>query len=95
MINRRSFVLRLPLLYALYFIPKVVRSFEIAAVRIWPSADYTRLAIEHLEEEIKIQYNINVYSIITIHDILEYIEDNSEFSQHKSDVEKYIANFGI
>ena len=56
MINRRSFVLRLPLLYALYFIPKVVRSFEIAAVRIWPSADYTRLAIEHLEEEIKIQY---------------------------------------
>ena len=46
-------------------------------------------------EEIKIQYNINVYSIITIHDILEYIEDNSEFSQHKSDVEKYIANFGI
>ena len=57
MINRRSFVLHLPLLYFLYFLPKVVRGFEIAAVRIWPSEEYTRLAIEHLEEKIKIQYS--------------------------------------
>ena len=30
---------------------------EIAAVRIWPNEEYTRLAIEHLEENIKIQYS--------------------------------------
>ena len=57
MINRRSFVSHLPLLYLLYFLPKVARGFEIAAVRIWPSEEYTRLAIEHLEEKIKIQYS--------------------------------------
>ena len=49
--------MHLPLLYFLCFLPKVVRAFEIAAVRIWPSEEYTRLAIEHLEEKIKIQYS--------------------------------------
>ena len=57
MINRRNFVLHLPLLHFLSFLPKVVRGFEIVAVRIWPSEEYTRLAIEHLEEKIKIQYS--------------------------------------
>ena len=57
MINRRNFVLQLPLLYFLYFLPRVTRGFEIAAVRIWPNEEYTRLAIEHLEEKIKIQYS--------------------------------------
>ena len=27
------------------------------AVRIWPSEEYTRLAIEHLEEKMEIQYS--------------------------------------
>ena len=57
MINRRNFVLQLPLLYFLYFLPRVTRGFEIAAVRIWPNEEYTRLAIEHLEEKMKIQYS--------------------------------------
>ncbi|RZP21420.1 MAG: N-acetylmuramoyl-L-alanine amidase [Burkholderiaceae bacterium] len=57
MINRRNFVLQLPLLHFLYFLPRVTRGFEIAAVRIWPNEEYTRLAIEHLEEKIKIQYS--------------------------------------
>ena len=57
MINRRSFVLHLPLLYFAYFLPRVACGFEIAAVRIWPNEEYTRLAIEHLEEKIKIQYS--------------------------------------
>ena len=57
MINRRNFVLHVPLFYFLPFLPRVVRGFEIAAVRIWPSEEYTRLAIEHLEEKIKIQYS--------------------------------------
>ena len=57
MINRRNFVLHLPLLYFLYFLPRVTRGFEIAAVRIWPNEEYTRLAIEHLEEKMKIQYS--------------------------------------
>ncbi len=57
MINRRSFLSHFPLLYFLYFIPKVAHSFEIVAVRIWPSEEYTRLAIEHLEKKIKIQYS--------------------------------------
>ena len=57
MINRRSFILHLPLIHFLYFLPKVARGFEIAAVRIWPSDEYTRLAIEHLEEKMEIQYS--------------------------------------
>ena len=57
MINRRKFILHVPLFYFLSFLPRVVRGFEIAAVRIWPSEEYTRLAIEHLEEKIKIQYS--------------------------------------
>ena len=57
MINRRKLILHFPLFYFLSFLPKFVRGFEIAAVRIWPSEEYTRLAIEHLEEKIKIQYS--------------------------------------
>ena len=57
MINRRSFVLHVPLTYFLYSLPRISHGFEIVAVRIWPSEEYTRLAIEHLEEKIKIQYS--------------------------------------
>ncbi|MDA9689150.1 N-acetylmuramoyl-L-alanine amidase [Betaproteobacteria bacterium] len=57
MLNRRSLILHVPLFYFLNFLPKVTRGFEIAAVRIWPSEEYTRLAIEHLEEKIQIQYS--------------------------------------
>jgi len=57
MISRRTFTLHVPLFYFLSFLPRVVRGFEIAAVRIWPSEEYTRLAIEHLEEKIKVQYS--------------------------------------
>ena len=57
MINRRSFVLHVPLTYFLSSLPRISSGFEIAAVRIWPSEEYTRLAIEHLEEKIKIQYS--------------------------------------
>ena len=46
-----------PLLFFAYFLPRFTHGFEIAAVRIWPSDEYTRLAIEHLEEKIKIQYS--------------------------------------
>jgi len=57
MINRRSFVLHLPLLHFMCLLPQVTRGFEIVAVRIWPSEEYTRLAIEHLEEKMQIQYS--------------------------------------
>ena len=37
--------------------PKMACAFEIIAVRIWPSKEYTRLAIEHLDKNIKIKYS--------------------------------------
>ena len=46
-------------------------------------------------EEIKMQYNIDVHSIITIHDILKFIVNDVNYRHFKADVEEYIANFGV
>tara|TARA_B100000963_G_scaffold343180_1_gene344746 strand:+ start:849 stop:2045 length:1197 start_codon:yes stop_codon:yes gene_type:complete len=57
MINRRNFITNLFALYFLNLMPKMACAFEIIAVRIWPSKEYTRLAIEHLDKNIKIKYS--------------------------------------
>ena len=46
-------------------------------------------------EEIKMQFNIDVHSIITIHDILKFIDNDVNYRHFKADVEEYIANFGV
>ncbi len=46
-------------------------------------------------EEIKMQFNIDVHSIITIHDILKFIGNDVNYRHFKADVEEYIANFGV
>ena len=46
-------------------------------------------------EEIKMQFNIDVHSIITIHDILKFIDNVVNYRHFKADVEEYIANFGV
>ena len=46
-------------------------------------------------EEIKMQFNIDVHSIITIHDILKFIGNDINYRHFKADVEEYIANFGV
>ena len=46
-------------------------------------------------EEIKMQFNIDVHSIITIHDILKFIVNDVNYRHFKADVEEYIANFGV
>ena len=46
-------------------------------------------------EEIKMQFNIDVHSIITIHDILKFIGNDVNYRHFEADVEEYIANFGV
>ena len=46
-------------------------------------------------DEIKMQFNIDVHSIITIHDILKFIGNDVNYRHFKADVEEYIANFGV
>ena len=41
------------------------------------------------------QFNIDVHSIITIHDILKFIDNDVNYRHFKADVEEYIANFGV
>ena len=41
------------------------------------------------------QFNIDVHSIITIHDILKFIGNDVNYRHFKADVEEYIANFGV
>ena len=48
-----------------------------------------------LSDEIKMQFNIDVHSIITIHDILKFIGNDINYRHFKADVEEYIANFGV
>ena len=44
--------------------------------------------------EIKEKYNINTHSIITIQDILKFIETSSNFQKYQSSVREYIEKYG-
>ena len=46
-------------------------------------------------EEIKMQFNIDVHSIITIHDILKFIGNDVNYRHFKANVEEYIEKFGV
>ena len=52
-------------------------------------------AVYLTDQEYKEKYNINTHSIITIQDILEFIETRSDFQKYQSSVREYIEKYGV
>ena len=54
MMGRREFIISASSLLLLGFNSKNTSTFEVIAIRIWPSRDYTRIAIEHKKQDLRI-----------------------------------------